>query len=205
MWIYIIVYIYIYIIVYVYIYIYPTSHGIPCCSRTVSAFGLKLHLRLRKARQTVAHPPLFGGGRFGALASNDLLRKHDMGMLYIWIYIYIWILIHGIPSRKMWDVVLFWKIHGIYTRTNGFCKKKLGKTVGNLRTYRNFRVSNGEQMLLNNNWELRPTRNFRDVWRFHQHWLIHIHPSSTIVYSVAEKTLVSHVMNVYMCNVYKKN
>ena len=41
---------------YMYI-IYPTSHGIPCCSRTVSAFGLKLHLRLRKARQTVAHPP----------------------------------------------------------------------------------------------------------------------------------------------------
>ena len=75
---------------YTYIYIYPTSHGIPCCSRTVSAFGLKLHLRLRKARQTVAHPPLFGGGRFGALASNDLLRKHDMGMLYIWIYIYIY-------------------------------------------------------------------------------------------------------------------
>ena len=81
-------YIYYCVCIHIYIYIYPTSHGIPCCSRTVSAFGLKLHLRLRKARQTVAHPPLFGGGRFGALASNDLLRKHDMGMLYIWIYIY---------------------------------------------------------------------------------------------------------------------
>ena len=141
----------------------------------MSAFGLKLHLRLRKARQTVAHPPLFGAGRFGALASNDLLRKPEKcGMLYICI----WILIHGIPSRKIWDVFFCSEKYmgGKYSNKRIFAKIKLGKTVGNLRTYRNFRVNNGEQMLLNN-WELRPTRNFRDVWRFH-----HIHPSSTIVY-----------------------
>ena len=202
MWIYIIVYIYIYIIVYVYIYIYippPTEfHAVPgpcppSDSNFTSAFA-------RRAKRSHIRP-------FSAVAALALWPQMICFGNMIWVcciygYIYIWILIHGIPSRKMWDVVLFWKIHGIYTRTNGFCKKKLGKTVGNLRTYRNFRVSNGEQMLLNNNWELRPTRNFRDVWRFHQHWLIHIHPSSTIVYSVAEKTLVSHVMNVYMCNVY---
>ena len=202
MWIYIIVYIYIYILLCMYTYIY-ISH----LPRNSMLFQDRVRLRTQ-----TSPPPSQGApnGRTSAPFRRWPLWRFGLKWsasetwygYVVYMDIYIWILIHGIPSRKMWDVVLFWKIHGIYTRTNGFCKKKLGKTVGNLRTYRNFRVSNGEQMLLNNNWELRPTRNFRDVWRFHQHWLIHIHPSPTIVYSVAEKTLVSHVMNVYMCNVY---
>ena len=151
---------------YTYIYIPPPTgfHAVPgpcppSDSNFTSAFA-------RRAKRSHIRP-------FSAVAALALWPQMICFGNMIWvccIYGYIYMDIDtwdpftknvgcGFVLKNTWD---------LYSNKR-ILQKKLGKTVGNLRTYRNFRVSNGEQMLLNNNWELRPTRNFRDVWRFHQH------------------------------------